>query len=769
MNLKEMTDAVLFWVSQWVGVTLPLLAALVVGLFICTAAVTAIWTKRVRMFPALLALFAGVFLVLISLDTRILHWLVATSYLVRIRLVMGGLSVLVMGVTFEAVRRSSLKERYAILWMFTGGVILLCAFFPAILDFLIALLGMQYVTAIGVVMFVFFLLVLFHVSLALSNVQADETATAQRCALLEARLEKLAAELAAQRGAAAPTPAMDVAALPVPTRPPGAAVGRECARTLRGFVVGVPVLIAGFALAVLWSGLRTPQAMVGDEVTHYHMLVHQAQMLPAATFEAPIPTGWGATEVRNYPHANLWHYAGACLYRWIPSFAVVQIYQALFLVQLLLAGFFLIRRRGRQPSTPAILLYLLLLVSLPITLIFSMTFYQDVPVTAQVVTAFCLLDRRRWVWASLFMMVALGFKETAVLFVPAFLVFLLVQRIAGRRDSPARAGGLARALAPLAISGLVLWLPMHVSDRLLEPYGGYYPFRQLKPIAEKIVEAFAASAAGPSDAPAAGAVPAKSRPISSYEAEIIANHPGDLRQPMNWILYGGVLIWLVAGLGAVRRVCEWRRPAAGRKFLADQWPLWAGLSFLLPTAYLLKTAPDARFFLPAIPFLLLPFVESFSRLPRQRMWMSLWVALAIAQSGFVLSKAMQLRQVTPELKAGIAYLEKHPPTPRRVFMYPEGNYRLFPVPHDWYLAYRLRDFWRGDNDFRLQLLVKNGVGAIVVKKHLVGRVDENITNLGVYPDYFVKQIEADSRFRKTFDNSAVGIYTFDASGLPKLD
>ena len=83
-----------------------------------------------------------------------------------------------MAVTFEAVRRSRLKERYALLWMFTGALILICAFFPVILDFLTALLGLQYVTAVGVVMFIFFLLLLFHVSLALSNIQEDETATA---------------------------------------------------------------------------------------------------------------------------------------------------------------------------------------------------------------------------------------------------------------------------------------------------------------------------------------------------------------------------------------------------------------------------------------------------------------------------------------------------------------------------------------------------------------------------------------------------------------
>lgn len=767
MNLKEMTDALLFWVSQWVGVTLPLVVTLLVGLMACVAAVTALWTRRIRVAPALLALFAGVFLVMISLDTRILHWLVSTSYLVRIRVIMGLLSVLVMGVTFEAVRRSRLKERYAILWMFTGGVILLCAFFPAILDFLTALLGMQYVTAVGVLMFVFFLMVLFHISLALSNIQEDETATAQRCAQLEARLDQLAAELAGSRGAGALASPVKP---PAPFAPPGEPDRPECGRRiLRGYVVGVPVLIAGFALAVLWSGFRAPQAMVGDEVTHYHMLVHQAEVLPAATFESHISTGWGGVEVRWYPHTNLWHYAGAWLYRWVPSFAVIQIYQLLFFVQLLLAGFFLIRRRP-EATTPAILLYLLLLASLPVTLIFSMTFYQDVPVTAQVVTAFCLLDRRRWVWATVFMMAALGIKETAVLFLPAFMLFLLLQRWGAARAESRLAVRLGRVALPLAVAGVLLWMPMKISDRLLERYGGYYPFGQLTSLARKVTGGLARPVAAPPPAPASGGgAAADSHPITPYEAEVIANHPGDLRQPMNWVLYGGVLMWLVTGLGLARRLTGWRKPVGWRTLGRDQWPLWVGLSYLAPTAYMLQTAPDARFFLPAVPFLLLPFVESFARLPRQRIWMSLWVALAIAQSGFVLSKAVQLRQVTPDLKAGMAYLKENPPPHNRVFMYPEGNYRLFPVTHNWYLQYRLRDFWRGDNDFRLRLLAENRVGGLVVKKHLVGPVDEDITNLGVYPDYFVREIEADPRFRKVFDNPAVAIYAFDAPGSPPGD
>jgi hypothetical protein len=91
-------------------------------------------------------------------------------------------------------------------------------------------------------------------------------------------------------------------------------------------------------------------------------------------------------------------------------------------------------------------------------------------------------------------------------------------------------------------------------------------------------------------------------------------------------------------------------------------------------------------------------------------------------------------------------------------MYPEGNYRLFPSAHEWYLGYRLRDFWLGSNDKRIALCHHFKVGAIVIKKHLIRPVDDDITDLGCYPDFFVRDLAGDKRFEKLFENDAVIIY-----------
>jgi len=191
---------------------------------------------------------------------------------------------------------------------------------------------------------------------------------------------------------------------------------------------------------------------------------------------------------------------------------------------------------------------------------------------------------------------------------------------------------------------------------------------------------------------------------------------------------------------------------------SSTWLLFVGCSYIIGVAFLLKSSPDARFFLPGLPFVLLPVAEKVICLPRPRWIIAFIAALSIMQSGYVLAKTYHLRRVSPEIKEAIAYIAEHQTVPRVIFMYPEGNYRLFPVPHEWYMRYHLRDFWRADNDIRIAMLHKYEIGAVVVKKHLISSVDKDITNLGIYPRSFVRDISRDPRFQKVFENSGVAIY-----------
>lgn len=118
-------------------------------------------------------------------------WLAAASQMMRIRALMGAVSVGVFLITLLAIRGYKLREKYAVLWLATAAMITLAAFFPQVMDAAREWFGMQYVTSVAAVVFTFLVLVAFHFSIALSALNDKAAATASRCAILEARLREL--------------------------------------------------------------------------------------------------------------------------------------------------------------------------------------------------------------------------------------------------------------------------------------------------------------------------------------------------------------------------------------------------------------------------------------------------------------------------------------------------------------------------------------------------------------------------------------------------
>lgn len=165
--------------------------------FAVLGVLTLVWTVvsglrgRGGVISALAGFFVTLLLLALAWDLQLFSGLGKVSFLNRIRISMGVLSFIVLVVTLESIRRSHLQERYALLWVSTGIIILLCAMFTGVLDFFCALFGMQYVTFVVAVIFTFLLLVAFHFSIALSGFGDDRSRLAQRCAQLEARIEAL--------------------------------------------------------------------------------------------------------------------------------------------------------------------------------------------------------------------------------------------------------------------------------------------------------------------------------------------------------------------------------------------------------------------------------------------------------------------------------------------------------------------------------------------------------------------------------------------------
>ncbi|MFO1492729.1 MAG: DUF2304 domain-containing protein [Kiritimatiellia bacterium] len=171
---------------------------------------------RLRWLPAAGGAAAAVTMLCFALDPPLIHALGRLGYLTRIRILMAVFSAVVLLVTFESIRVSRLRERYALLWVATGLFILAGAMVTHVLDFFCAILGMQYVTLVVVIVFGFQILVAFQYSIELSRFHEDRTRMAQKIALLEAGLEDLRTRMKAP----GPSPREDSAGKTPP--PPGA-------------------------------------------------------------------------------------------------------------------------------------------------------------------------------------------------------------------------------------------------------------------------------------------------------------------------------------------------------------------------------------------------------------------------------------------------------------------------------------------------------------------------------------------------------------------
>ncbi len=92
----------------------------------------------------------------------------------------------------ELVRRNRLKEKYALLWFLTSGVLLALALRRDWLDDFAKLVGVYYPPSALFLLLVFFmLLILVHFSTVISSLLSDKQVLVQQIGLLEARVKVL--------------------------------------------------------------------------------------------------------------------------------------------------------------------------------------------------------------------------------------------------------------------------------------------------------------------------------------------------------------------------------------------------------------------------------------------------------------------------------------------------------------------------------------------------------------------------------------------------
>jgi hypothetical protein len=108
---------------------------------------------------------------------------------VRVSVAAAIASVLLLLVVFELIRSRRLRERYALLWLLTGVVLLVLSVWRDGLNTIAGWFGISgyppaILFAVGIL---FILLVLLHYSTVISRLSDQSTILAQRLALLEER------------------------------------------------------------------------------------------------------------------------------------------------------------------------------------------------------------------------------------------------------------------------------------------------------------------------------------------------------------------------------------------------------------------------------------------------------------------------------------------------------------------------------------------------------------------------------------------------------
>ncbi len=110
--------------------------------------------------------------------------------IVKILAIAGSATVLLL--VLELIRRGRLKERYSLLWLFSGLVMLILSLSRGLLEHIARMVGIFYPPSLlFLIAFIFLLLITLHFSAVISGLSEKNKRLAQEIALLRQALEEL--------------------------------------------------------------------------------------------------------------------------------------------------------------------------------------------------------------------------------------------------------------------------------------------------------------------------------------------------------------------------------------------------------------------------------------------------------------------------------------------------------------------------------------------------------------------------------------------------
>ncbi len=109
---------------------------------------------------------------------------------IQIFSIVGSIGLLTL--IFELVRRRRLKEKYSLVWLFTGFALLAVATIPGLLNSFGQVMGIYYTpTAFFLIAFFFLTLISLQFSVVISRLSERNKTMSQEVALLKQRIEEL--------------------------------------------------------------------------------------------------------------------------------------------------------------------------------------------------------------------------------------------------------------------------------------------------------------------------------------------------------------------------------------------------------------------------------------------------------------------------------------------------------------------------------------------------------------------------------------------------
>ncbi|MCI5142601.1 MAG: DUF2304 domain-containing protein, partial [Candidatus Electrothrix sp. ATG1] len=178
-------ELIVNFVDRWLGTALPQLFLLFLGILFVILVVTALWDRRVNRIGGIFGVLTGLFMASIALEESIARFIGGLDPGLRIRLIAILFSLSLLVLTLVAWGKTGLQKRYGLTWTAVSLIVLLTALFPGPLESFPSLLGVHYGIAVAGLFIVFLLLLVFHLSITVSELDTNQRILLQRISQLE--------------------------------------------------------------------------------------------------------------------------------------------------------------------------------------------------------------------------------------------------------------------------------------------------------------------------------------------------------------------------------------------------------------------------------------------------------------------------------------------------------------------------------------------------------------------------------------------------------